>query len=232
MTDEEDTFPSRMAPNVDVFIVTGEMWVVVGVRAKERKPSTPELCTRDILCIGMESFPTARCLVVDEEGVRLDNDAVPTREEPEAVVNVVIGDGKTLLIKTANVPKDISSCEHARRSDGSKITKRPVCTPVPRIIMGEASMRVSRGEVVKAENHTAVLYVTTWEKELSTDRTNRVGESDDAEHLEEPIGGKYFGVVVKEEDEGGVYLFDGAIDEIGKVEGFRGDTELLHTFML
>ena len=87
------------------------------------------------------------------------------------------------------------------------------------------------GEVIKAKNDTAVLYLTTGKEKLCADGTNVIIKGNDAQHLEEPIIGKNFCVVIQEEHEGCLHMFYCAIDEVGKVKGVCGNIESSYDFL-
>lgn len=136
MTCKEDAFSARVAANMKMFIMAGKMWIVVRVQAEEREPPVPEFSTGSILCTGVECFSARRRLVVAEEGIGGLDDAVPLCKDLETVIDIVIGDGKTVLVETADVPKDVCSCEHACSSNGRKITECPARVPVSCITIG------------------------------------------------------------------------------------------------
>lgn len=92
-------------------------------------------------------------------------------------------------------------------------------------------MSMSCGTVVQAENDAAVLYLAIGEEELRADRANMIGESDHPQHLEKPIIGENFRIVIQEEHERCLYVFHCAIDEIGEVEGFCGNIQSSHIFL-
>src|SRR3989338_7763851 len=105
----------------------------------------------------MENMSATGSLIMEKNCVRCLSYAIAFRKDFETVINVVIGDGEVLLIKSSHLPEECCACEKARGSHCSAVAQCAIGVAVARIITRETQIGMTRGEVVEPEDHARVL---------------------------------------------------------------------------